>query len=594
MSGGVRSALLGAAVLASSLLGSGTAAATQTVIVTNGGGSSAAAYTGTPSGGLTAVAGSPFTTGDQPRAVAFTSDGRFAYIANINDDDISRFSVADDGKLTSLGTTPTGANQPTGLTVSPDGALLMATNRDGTDAAPRVSVFSIDEATGGLTAVAGSPFNVGIFDPRAVVMTADRKFAYVSGRRGPSGAPSTNSQSALAVLSVGANGALTPIAGSPFYNASLLSGFGMSISPGGGRLYMAQANDNKISVYNLNASTGVPTMSVGPFNSVNMSPIELEPTTDGLRLYASEVFGQSVEGFAINQSTGALTTISGTPEALGAQAQSLKITPDGNSLFVSRLSNPGGVSSLSIAASGDLSVNGSPTPTGGLFPGNFGVGIAPTQTPDVSFEHSAVTPGQPTTFTSTSTVRGGYATRFDWDFGDGTTLADGGPTPTHTFTDTKPHTVTLTVANDCDPTAIYSGDIVWIGSRIVCNGPRTASESTTVDAGVVLSASAKPKQSAGKVVVTLTCPEEACTVALSGKTKGKKGKPLALKAKSVDLVAGAPTKVKLKYAKGKKAVRKLKKLARSGKLKTSVTATATDAAGNAATQGLRVKTKRKK
>ncbi len=50
-------------------------------------------------------------------------------------------------------------------------------------------------------------------------------------------------------------------------------------------------------------------------------------------------------------------------------------------------------------------------------------------------------------------------------------------------------------------------------------------------------ASAKPKQSAGKVVVTLTCPEEACTVALSGKTKGKKGKPLALKAKSVDLVA---------------------------------------------------------
>ncbi|MEZ5062657.1 MAG: beta-propeller fold lactonase family protein [Solirubrobacterales bacterium] len=94
-------------------------------------------------------------------------DGRFAYVANQGDDDISRFSVADDAQLTPLGTTPTGANQPAGLTVSADGSLLMASNRDGTDTAPRVSVFNIDAATGGLTAVTGSPFNVGIFDPRA-------------------------------------------------------------------------------------------------------------------------------------------------------------------------------------------------------------------------------------------------------------------------------------------------------------------------------------------------------------------------------------------------------------------------------------------
>lgn len=277
--------------------------------------------------------------------------------------------------------------------------------------------------------------------------------------------------------------------------------------------------------------------------------------------------------------------------------EGLGVTPDGNSLFASRLSNPGAVSALTVASNGDLSVIGSPIPTGGVFPSYFSVAISPTQTPSVSFQSTDALPGSPTAFTSTSTVRGGYPTRFDWDFGDGTTLADGGPTPTHTFTDSKPHTVTLTVANDCDPAAVYTGDAVWIGTRVVCNGPRTASASVTVDPAVVLDATAKKKQPAGKVSVTLTCPEEACTVALTGstKSKGKRGKTFKLKGKSVAVPAGQPTKVKLKYAKGKKAVRKLKKLAASKKKpKTSIVATATDTAGNEATQSLKVKAKRKK
>ena len=167
---------------------------------------------------------------------------------------------------------------------------------------------------------------------------------------------------------------------------------------------------------------------------------------------------------------------------------------------------------------------GSPIDTGAAFPSFFSVAVTPTQTPVISLEHSDAKPGEPTSFTSTTAVRGGYATRFDWDFGDGTTLADAGPTTTHTFTDSKPHTVTLTVANDCDPAAVYSGDVVTVGTRVICNGPRSASTSVTVDQAVVLDAKAKSKQPAGKVAVTLTCPEEACTVALSGRTKGKSGR----------------------------------------------------------------------
>ncbi|MFN8152119.1 MAG: beta-propeller fold lactonase family protein [Solirubrobacterales bacterium] len=580
------------------VIGVAPVSATQTVIVSNGSASSAASFTASPSGALTAAPGSPFSTGAGPAAVAFTPDARFAYVASVTDDDIARFSVGDDSQLTSLGTTPAGGNNPTGLTVSPDGSLLMVTDRDGTDTAPRVSVFRIDAASGGLTAVSGSPFNVGNFQPSAVAISPDGKFAYVSGRRGPLGPPASNANSALAVASIGSTGALTPIGGSPFYDATVLGGFDLGISPDGSRLFETLPNNNKLAVYNLDKTTGVPTVAVGPFTTGATAPIEVEPTPDGRRLYVTEVFGQAVEGFSINQTTGALTSIAGTPEPAGAQAQGLGIAADGQTLFASRITNPGTVRAFAIAAAtGDLTPIGSPVETGDAFPSFFSVAVSPTQTPAVSFDHSDAKPGEPTSFTSTTTVRGGYATRFDWDFGDGTTLADAGPTATHTFTGSKPHTVTLTVANDCDPAAVYSGNVVTVGTRVVCNGPRSASTSVTVDQAVVLDAKAKSKQPAGKVAVTLTCPEEACTVALSGRTKGKSGRKrssFALKGKSVEVPAGQPTKVKLKYAKGKRAVRKLKRLVSTGRLKTSVVATAEDAAGNEVTRQLKVKGKRKK
>src|SRR5512147_2209856 len=42
---------------------------------------------------LNAAAGSPFTTGAEPRAVAVDPAGKFAYVANFADDNISAFTI---------------------------------------------------------------------------------------------------------------------------------------------------------------------------------------------------------------------------------------------------------------------------------------------------------------------------------------------------------------------------------------------------------------------------------------------------------------------------------------------------------------------
>ena len=80
-------------------------------------------------------------------------------------------------------------------------------------------------------------------------------------------------------------------------------------------------------------------------------------------------------------------------------------------------------------------------------------------------------PGQPTGFDATaSSDPDGTVARYDWDFGDGATLPNGGPTPTHAYATAGPRTATLTVT-DADGTSTAK---LWTGTQLLRNGGPSA------------------------------------------------------------------------------------------------------------------------
>jgi 6-phosphogluconolactonase len=79
--------------------------------------------------------------------VVVAPSGNFVYGSNRGHDSIATFAIdAGTGKLTFVGTTPSGGNVPRSFAVSADGKLMLVANESG-----NVTSFSIDAASGSLT-----------------------------------------------------------------------------------------------------------------------------------------------------------------------------------------------------------------------------------------------------------------------------------------------------------------------------------------------------------------------------------------------------------------------------------------------------------
>ena len=126
-------------------------------------------------GALTAVGGSPFATSLFPEGVTVHPTGRFVYVANAGD--VPAFSVNPaSGFLTPIPGSPflTTGSGPDNVGIAPSGRFAYVTNI----ASANVSGFTIDAATGALTAMPGSGFPAGS-EPADVVVAPSGKFAYV-------------------------------------------------------------------------------------------------------------------------------------------------------------------------------------------------------------------------------------------------------------------------------------------------------------------------------------------------------------------------------------------------------------------------------
>jgi len=206
------------------------------------------------------------------------------------------------------------AASPSGLVaadnLAPPGPFLYAADSGTIDA-----LEQIDNGTGALTIVPGSPFTSGTNQYLAVDYL-DR-FLFAADEDPPGGV--------LAFTIDPASGALTAVPGSPF----ALSSSGnvqpgqIVVDPTGSFVYVAMTSTNQVAAFSIASPSGVLTPVPGSPFAAGSGPSALATfnnESNGYFLYVSNTTGGTISGYSINSTTGALTSLAGSPFAIAAES----------------------------------------------------------------------------------------------------------------------------------------------------------------------------------------------------------------------------------------------------------------------------------
>jgi 6-phosphogluconolactonase len=246
-------------------------------------------------GALTALAGSPFSTGtfSFPGDLASPPGSSLLYAADA--DTIDAFTISAAGAPTALSGPPFLPEVNFSLAVDPAGKFLYASDDDPPGG---IFAFTID-STGGLTAVPDSPFTIPGQTvpnslPAGVVDTGSYVYAALS---------QTNQIAAFSIVS--GTGALIPVPGSPFSAGATPTGVVFA----SGFLYVL--NNGGISGYSVNSNNGVLTPLAGsPFDIIGVGD-SIAADSFGEYLYVPRLV--DIQTFSINSTSGALTPVAGSP-----------------------------------------------------------------------------------------------------------------------------------------------------------------------------------------------------------------------------------------------------------------------------------------
>jgi 6-phosphogluconolactonase len=335
----------------------------QFVYVANGGGNNVSAYSIGANGSLTPVPGSPFAAELNPFSVAVDPTGKFAYVANLFSNNVSAYSIGANGALTPVPGSPflAGSSGPFSVAVDPTGKFAYVANSGGfVGGFPfngNVSAYSIG-ANGALTPVPGSPFAAELKNPFSVAVDPTGKFAYVADMDGNN----------VSAYSIGANGALTPVPGSPF--AAGIFPASVAVDPTGKFAYVANSgnfpfSNGNVSAYSIGANGALTPVPGSPFLA-GIEPFSVAVDPTGKFAYVANPFRNNVFAYSIG-ANGALTPVPGSPFLAGFMPVSVAVDPTGKFAYVANEFSdyPGNVSAYSIGANGALTpVPGSPFAAG--------------------------------------------------------------------------------------------------------------------------------------------------------------------------------------------------------------------------------------
>jgi DNA-binding beta-propeller fold protein YncE len=266
------------------------------------------------SGALRELPGSPYAESDGPYLPATDPTGKFAYVTNVYSNNISGYRINDRGALKQLTGSPFATSgQPKGIAVSPAGRWVYVANTESNN----VSAYAINASTGNLTEVAGSPYSAGTTPANLAVSVGPRgtrKYVYVTN---------SNSHDISGYKVNVHTGGLTPVAGSPFQLKG--SPTGVTVDPTGKFAYVVVGNRNEVDAYTINTTSGALTQVAGSPFSAGTDPSQIAIDPNGNLAYVTNSGSDTVSAYTINTTSGSLTQVSGSPYGTGTSPHGIVV-----------------------------------------------------------------------------------------------------------------------------------------------------------------------------------------------------------------------------------------------------------------------------
>lgn len=294
------------------------------------------------SSSFTTIVGSPYFAGNSPGPLVVDPANKFLYVANRNDDTISRFTIDSSiGSLTEVTPRVGTGLTPADMVMDSGGNFLFVVNQISSN----ISVYSVDSASGALSQIPGSPFSTTP-NPVKLAITPSGKFLYV-----------VNSNLALVFgYAIGTSGALQPIPGSPFPVGT--GALAIAIDPGEKFVYVVNSSDDSVTIDSINSSTGALRPILGSPFAAGTTPIALSVSPSGQYLYIVNQGSSDITGYTVDSTTGVPTLITGSPFSGGTSPALIVSDPNGAFVYmVSQSSST--VTVLSVTAgTGALATTG--------------------------------------------------------------------------------------------------------------------------------------------------------------------------------------------------------------------------------------------
>jgi 6-phosphogluconolactonase len=256
----------------------------------------------------------------------------FVYLLDQQGEAITTYTIGSNGALSQVGSPlqPTSPYYPFSETMDPKGRFVFCLDLSTNGTSNDLQVYSIG-SNGALTQVPGSPFALGVLGS-SLSVHPNGKFLYIAVEDANTGL------SNIVAYSIGFDGTLTAVKGSPFAVQGVSNWFS-TIDPTGRFLYAAGYGGGSaigaIAAYSIDSNGALTLVPGSPFPASTgvqgASSVRIDPT--GSDLFTLDVSNSRILAYTIG-SNGALTPVSGSPFATAPTAVSQALDPTGQFLYV--------------------------------------------------------------------------------------------------------------------------------------------------------------------------------------------------------------------------------------------------------------------